>query len=109
MDYTYPCSEAKIMNIVTNGWEQHYDTIGIFKSLPVEDHYNSKSPDKILSLNDVASLSGVRIKMDTSVERAIVVTLQGGICMNFKEWNDGLYYFDTKNDKLEDSHVVIPI
>ena len=43
------------------------------------------------------------------MERAIVVTLQGGICMNFKEWNDGLYYFDTKNDKLEDSHVVIPI
>ena len=29
--------------------------------------------------------------------------------MNFKEWNDGLYYSDTRNNKLEDAPTVIPI
>ena len=41
--------------------------------------------------------------MDTAAERAIVVNIQDEKCIKFKEWNDGLYYFDTKKNKLEDA------
>ena len=47
--------------------------------------------------------------MDTTVERTIVVTLQILKHTKLKECNDGLYYFDTKNNKLEDAPAIIPI
>ena len=55
------------------------------------------------------ALTGVLINMDIAVECAIVVTIQDGEYTKFKEYNDGLYYFDTKNNKLEDAPAIIPI
>ena len=54
------------------------------------------------------ALTGVLINMDIAVECAIVVTIQDGEYTKFKEYNDGLYYFDTKSNKFEDKPDVIP-
>ena len=43
------------------------------------------------------------------MERGIAVTIQDGKQINFKLFNDGLYYFDAKNNKLEDAPAVITI
>ena len=41
----------------------------------------------------MAALDGVKIKLDTSVEKAITVHTNGDV-LKFKECQDGLYFFD---------------
>ena len=81
---TRPFTDADIMNIVTNGGAQHYATIGAFKLLTVEHHYNNACLANILSLKDYVLLPGVRITMDTTVERDIFVSLNDGKRMKFQ-------------------------
>ena len=59
-------------------------------------HFNQKSMATILSMNDFSNVPGVRIYMDSDVEKAINVSYKGRL-VKFKECEDGLYYFDTKN------------
>ena len=92
------CHEGEELTIVTNGGSQKYDQIGFFKYLSLPIYYNPKSIANILSLKQVASVPDVRITMDTFKERAIFVTLPDGKKMKFKECDNGLYYYDTKDE-----------
>jgi hypothetical protein len=89
-----PCKTDECIRVQTNGGYKNFDNIGKFKIFPLDVHFNATSMANILSFQAVASLEGVRITMDTVIERAINVEYQGK-CYKFKECKDGLYYFDT--------------
>eukprot|EP00957_Ditylum_brightwellii_P096269 7332464-Ditylum_brightwellii.AAC.1 len=57
-------------------------------------HFNENTMATVLSLSDIASLDGVHLTMNTLEERAILVHLDDGKVIKFKECDDGLYYFD---------------
>ena len=48
-----------------------------------------------ISLRDIANIPRVKITMDTTKERAIMVTMGNGTEYKFNECPDGLYYYDT--------------
>ena len=99
------CDDEETLHIVTNGGSLSYSVIGNCKLLPVQMHYNQDSIANVLSLKSVASIPGVRVTMDSGVERAIMVELpEKGRVIKFVECTDGLYYHDTKNS----SNVVNP-
>ena len=49
----------------------------------------------IFSLKSVADIKGARVTMDTKIGTSIYVTLADGKVFEFKQFNNGLYYFDT--------------
>ena len=94
------CNKNETLTIITTGGSQNYDKIEYFKYLPILVYYNKDSLANILLFKEVALVLGICITMDTSMERAIFVTLPDGRKMKFKECDIGLYYFDV-NDDLE--------
>jgi len=50
----------------------------------------------ILSMKDVASIPGVRVLYDSTLERTMFVHFNGCV-YKFKECSEGLYYYDMKN------------
>ena len=101
------CSSDDVLTVHTNGGPKSFLETAELKLLPIRVHFNEESMANILSLKDVASLPGVRIRMDTIQERAIFVEL-GDEVWKFAECRDGLYYFDTapnntKKDKSKDA------
>ena len=55
---------------------------------------NRYSMAKILALKYVAGITGVFVNMDTLRKRAICVSLDSGKIYKFKNYDEGLYYFD---------------
>ena len=49
-----------------------------------------------VALKGMSDVPGVRVTMDISKEREITVQDQDKV-YKFKEWQDGLYYYDTTN------------
>ena len=69
-----PCtSQNETITVVTNGGRQLFEHIGTLNLLPLDVHFNAFSMANILYLKDVADLPNVKITMDTTVERAIIV------------------------------------
>ena len=85
-----------MLHIVTNGGSLEYKTMGTLKMFPMVAHYNEDSIANIISLHRVASLRGVRITMDTNIEKDMIFHFNG-TSVKFKECSEGLYYSDTKN------------
>jgi hypothetical protein len=90
----HKCSPDDSLTIYTNGGSQHFDSKGILKMLPVTVHFNQKSMANILSMKDVVSLPNVKVTMDSSQERALLVEFEGEI-FKFEECDNGLYFYDT--------------
>ena len=90
------CNEDEVLTIVTNGGTQVYKQLGVLKDFPLQVHFKSDSLANIISLRDVANISGVVITMDSSKERAIMVKM-GLKEFKFCECPDGLYHYDTSN------------
>ena len=85
-----------MFHIVTNGSSLEYQTMGTIDMFPMEVYYNGDSIANTTSLHHVASLLGVRITMDTIIEKAMTLHFNG-TSVKFKECSEGFYYFDTKN------------
>ena len=86
------CQDEEEIHIVTSGWSQQYDMIGMFKVIPICAHYNPELHANIISLKDVSLISVACVTMDTSQERAIDVHLSNDNIMNTKECSEGLYF-----------------
>ena len=56
----------------------------------------------ILAMKDVTALPGVRVTMDSTKERAVVVEFEERV-LKFEECADGLYYLDTTDSKFKKS------
>jgi hypothetical protein len=65
------------IRVETNSGYKNLDHIGKFKMFPLDVHFYATSMVNILSFQAIASLKGVRITMDTVVERAINVEYKG--------------------------------
>jgi hypothetical protein len=94
------CDPSDVLHIVTNGGTQSFKKTGTLKVLPLQVHVNPSSLANILSLKDVASIPGIRITMDTEVERAIHVHVDDNKVLKFNECDDGLYYYDVSTSNF---------
>ena len=56
-------------------------------------HVNENSLATILSFKDVNNTLGVRVTMDTSIEKAMNVIMRDVTLFKFKECGSGLYYY----------------
>ena len=100
------CEDSDILHIVSNGGGAvTYDTTGFFELLGMQIHYNKNSLANVLSFKQVAALDGVKITLDTSVEKAITVHINGD-ALKFKECQDGLYFLDMVNLKNKNKNGV---
>ena len=85
--YGYTSDEN--LTMYTNGGSKTFIQIVPFKFLPMEVHFNLDSKAKILVIEDVASIPGVHISMDSRKERLIIVEYQNEI-IKFQECSYGL-------------------
>jgi hypothetical protein len=92
------CSEDEELMIQTNGSSKCFDLKSKMKLFPIEVHFNSNSMANILSLKDVAEMTGARITMDTSKNCEIIVHFNGQ-AYHFTEHAEGLYYLDMADIK----------
>jgi len=69
-----------------------------FNLLPIKMFYKKNLLATILSFHDVVEVPGVTIRMDSSKERAIFVSMPDSNVLKFTESSLELYYFDV--DKL---------
>ena len=100
------CNENETLRINTNGGTKVYNQIGDLNLLPLRVHVNETSLANILSLKDVANVSGAKVTMDTSQSRSIQVLLKNNTSITFLEAHNGLYYMDT-SDPMK--HINVPI
>ena len=100
------CNNEERLTAYTNGGAQHYIQMATLKMLPLTVHFKADSMANILSFKSVAEIPGARIVMDTKSGPSIFVHLKDGPTYEFKQFNNGLYYFDTSvalNDKNKPS------
>ena len=86
------------VKVHTNGGEQESYQFGdteFFGSV----WFNPASLANILSLAQVRKYC--RVTMDTRQEPAMIVHLGNGKIMKFKEYTNGLYFYDTREDLIE--------
>ena len=65
--------------------------------LPITVHFKADSMATILSLKTVSEIDGSRLTMDTAKDKDITLTLKSGNNFIFKQYENGLYFLDTKN------------
>ena len=65
--------EEERLTVVTNGGNRSFNEIGKYEIFPIEAHFNLHSMYNIVALKDMANVTGVRITIDSSNERAITV------------------------------------
>ena len=81
-----------MLEIITNGCTCTYDQVGMSKLVPVQMHYNPRSIAYVISLKAMTDIPGARVKMDTDVERSIIVSFKNGAEIKFQECKHGLYF-----------------
>ena len=86
---------------------QLYDKIGMMKDFPLPAMYNAKGIANVVSLKDMASIPGARIRMDTSVDPGITVDFKDGKSVTFRRCDDGLHYLDLNPKNLTNSNTTI--
>ena len=96
------CSPNDVLTVHTNGGQKSFLSTAELKLFPLCVHFNADSMANILSLKDIASLSDVRIRIDTDQDCAIFVEL-GDKMWQFSECRDGLYYYDTAQNLNEEN------
>ena len=91
------CSPDESLRIMTNGGSLVYDKIGDCNLFPIKMYYNPQSIANVLSLGSIGAISGAKITMDSTIEKAINVFLPNGKSFKFQECSDHLYYLNTNN------------
>ena len=90
------CKPGSGITVITNGGSQHFGAEADLKLLPMRVFFNPDSMANILSLSDIANIEGVRITMDTDIDRAIQLHYRNET-LSFRECIDGLYYWDSSS------------
>ena len=96
------CDDDEVLQIISNVGMVTYEEKGVFNLLDIPVNHNADSIANVLSFTQVASLPGIYITTDTAVERAMVVHVNGR-SLKFSECDQGLYYLDLSEYKLNDS------
>jgi hypothetical protein len=104
-------NQALVENVMDVPFEEHLKLVstggttifrqkGTCKAIPIKVWFKASSLANILSLKEVAALPGVNVTMDTNQSKSINVHLQDSSVIMFKQYRDGLYAFDTAQDKV---------
>ena len=67
------CTLNEMLHIITNSGFLKYKIMGSLKMFPMAVHYNEDSIANTISLHQGSFLRGVRITMDTNVEKYMIV------------------------------------
>ena len=68
-----------------------YEYVANLKLLPVVVHFKKDSMATILGLKTVSKIKGVRLTMDTGIDKCIKLMLKNGDCYIFNMYENGLY------------------
>ena len=88
------CDEEKVLTVLMNGGSILFDNKWRLTFIPLSVHVNDNSLESKLSLKYVKNILGVRVTMDTLIEKAMNLILSDGTLFKFKEYESGLYYYD---------------
>jgi len=99
------CEESDVLIITTNAGLRVFPEIARLKFFSISVYFDENSMATILSLKDIANIPGMRITMDTSVEKAINVKFKSAV-FKFVECSDSLYYYDVVDAKNTKSAVI---
>ena len=83
------------LTVYTNGGEQVYKRIANLKFLPIEVQFKKSSMATILSLKTVRAIPGARLHLDTITSTDITLNLRDRTAVVFKQFKNGLYFYDT--------------
>ena len=93
------CETGQELNIITIGVSKLYETFGDVTFLPIPAYYNRDILANVLFFKKVSEIPGVRITVDTAVEKAILVHMKDSVTHKFHECHDGLYFMDKQTLK----------
>jgi hypothetical protein len=99
-----PCNSEDSLTLYTNGGTQNFNSKGMMTLFPLAVHFNSASMANILSMKDVVSMDGVKVTMDSSKEKALLVEFDKCV-YKFQECANGLYFFDTASSVKSKSEI----
>ena len=92
------CSPEERLTAFTNGGQQVYNLSANLNFLPIRVHFKKSSMANILSLKTVSEIPGARLHLDTDTSSDITLTLDDGRVIIFKQFQNGLYFYDTNLD-----------
>ena len=92
------CTPEERLTAYTNGEKQVYNLCAELNILPITVHFKKSSMATILSFKTVSAIPGARLHLDTDNSLDITLTLHDGRVMTFKQFQNGLYYYDTTLD-----------
>ena len=84
IEYVNTCDKQKELTLLTNVESLIFYRKDRLTFLPLNVHMNDNYLAIILSLKYVNNIVGVRVTMDTSIEKAMNVILKYGTVFNFK-------------------------
>jgi len=90
------CKLYEKLVIATNGGDKNFSWLAELNILPLTVHYDEGSFATILSMKDVVNIPGASVKINSDVERAIFVYVNGST-FKFSQCPSGLFYLDTDN------------
>ena len=91
------CDPQDALVALTNGGSQNYSHEADLKILPIRVHFKPDSMGTILSFKTVCEIPGAHVTFDSKASTDIILQLQGGSKYIFKQFQNGLYYYDTIN------------
>ena len=86
-----------------NGGSLIFYRKGLYTFLPLNVHVNENYLATILSLKYVNKIPGLRVTMDTLVDKAMNVILGDGAALKFKDCGSGLYSYYMESIDVDDS------
>ena len=93
VEYVKKCTKDKDLTLYKNGGSPLFGRKGRLTFLPLSVHVNNNSIAKIISLKYVNNIAGMRMTMDTNIEKAMNIILSDGTVFMFKGYGSGLYYY----------------
>ena len=93
------CDEDEVLEVIANGGRMTYKTLGTMKLFPMVSYFNKSSLANIILMKKLSEVEGVRITMDSQVEKSIKVTTKEGQVYVFNQEKDGLYSYDMRKRK----------
>ena len=80
------CAKHKELTVLENGGSLLFDRKVRLNFLPLNVNVNNDSLSTMIYFKDVNNITGVRVTMDTSIEKAMNMILRYGTVFKFKEF-----------------------
>ena len=89
-----------VLTVINNRVLKVFDKPGMFMFYPLCVHVNRYLMKTIIFLKSVTTIMGVRVTMETTREKQIIVQLGNGNIYKFNQCGESLYQFDTAEQEV---------